>query len=88
MRNILIAAAVCAAGLLAQPAHADPYRWCAVRGEWLGGGSQDCYYWTLAQCRAQIAGLGGFCKPNPYYDGRPVRTPEDYDRRPRRRHRR
>ena len=35
------------------------------------------YYMTLAQCQASVSGLGGFCKPSPWYDGKPVRTPED-----------
>jgi hypothetical protein len=61
-------------------AHADPYRWCAVYGGYRGGGSQSCYFMTLAQCRAQIAGLGGTCRPNPFFDGRPVRTPEERGR--------
>jgi hypothetical protein len=88
MRNTLIAAAVVAAGLLSQPAKADPYRWCAVYGGFRGGGSEKCYFMTLAQCEAQVSGVGGFCRENLFYDGRPVRTPEDYDDRPRRRQRR
>ena len=91
MRNSLIAAAVVAAGLLSQsqPAQADPYRWCAVYGGFRGGGgSESCYFMTLAQCEAQVSGVGGFCRENLFYDGRPVRTPEDYDDRPRRRQRR
>lgn len=75
-------------GPLSQPAHADPYRWCAVYGGFRGGGSQNCYFLTYQQCYAQIQGVGGFCTPNPFYDGKPVRTPEDGDlprrkRRPR-----
>lgn len=59
-------------------AQADPYRWCAVyAGGETGSGGSNCYFLTLEQCRAAISGMGGFCEPNQFYDGRPVRTPED-----------
>ncbi len=60
-------------------AEADPYRWCAVYGAGgdSGGGSSNCYFLTLEQCRLQISGMGGWCEPNQFYDGRPVVTPED-----------
>ena len=78
MRALLAVIGIVALGSTAQ---ADPYRWCAVYGDgFRGGGSQSCYFMTLAQCRAQISGLGGFCRPNPYFDGRPVRTPEERGR--------
>lgn len=63
--------ALIAASALA-PALADPYRWCAQAGK-----KNSCYYVTLDQCRASISGNHGFCNPNPFYDGQPVRTPED-----------
>jgi hypothetical protein len=64
--------------LLAAPlaTHADPYKWCAVYGGY-GGTRESCYYMTVAQCQASVSGVGGFCKPSPWYDGRPVVTPED-----------
>lgn len=66
------------AGLsIAKPSLADPYRWCAVYGGGQDGGSTNCYFVTLEQCRAAISGNGGFCTPNGFYDGRPVTTPED-----------
>ena len=46
---------------LADTARADPYQWCAV----LGGGddlSTGCYYLTLQQCQASVAGNGGFAR--------------------------
>ena len=61
---------------LATPAQADPYKWCAVYGGF-GNTREGCYYVTLAQCQASVSGLGGFCRPSPYYDGKPIRTPED-----------
>ena len=42
-----------------------------------GGGHTSCYFLTFEQCRASISGVGGFCRQNAFYDGRPVRTPED-----------
>jgi hypothetical protein len=55
---------------------ADPYRWCAVFGS-QHGGATSCYSVTLEQCMATVSGVGGFCTPNNFYDGKPVRTPED-----------
>ena len=69
-------AALAIASALATPAHADPYKWCAVYGGF-GNTRESCYYMTLGQCQASVSGLGGFCKPSPWYDGKPVRTPED-----------
>ena len=57
-------------------ARADPYPWCAVYGGF-GNTRESCYYMTIAQCQASVSGLGGWCKPSPWYDGKPVRTPED-----------
>jgi hypothetical protein len=55
----------------ASPAQADPYRWCADFGG-RGGGGTSCYYNSFEQCRLELIGRGGFCRPNPFYDGRPV----------------
>jgi Protein of unknown function (DUF3551) len=49
---------------------ADPYRWCAVYGGRDGGGT-NCGFITLEQCRVTISGMGGFCEPNQFYDGKP-----------------
>jgi hypothetical protein len=49
--------------------HADPYRWCAMYG---ARGATNCYFASLDQCRAALSGMGGFCQPNNFYDGRPV----------------
>jgi hypothetical protein len=83
----LLAALAVAPALAATPVKADPYKWCAVYGGF-GSSREGCYYVTLAQCQATVSGLGGFCKPSPWYDGKPVRTPEDgYAYRPRKKHR-
>ena len=39
--------------------------WCAVYNR-QGGTSENCGYATLNQCRAQVPGLGGWCRPNPF----------------------
>src|SRR6516162_4459029 len=39
--------------------------WCAVYSR-RGGTSENCGYATLNQCRAQVLGLGGWCRPNPF----------------------
>jgi hypothetical protein len=53
----------------ASPAQADPYRWCADFGG--RDGVTSCYYTSFEQCRRELIGRGGFCRPNPFYDGRP-----------------
>ena len=72
MRTLMLVA-----GLLicATVAEADPYRYCAQYGG--RNGAENCGFQTLEQCQAAISGLGGFCRRNQFYDGRPVRTPED-----------
>ena len=49
------------------PAQADPYRWCAQYGGRNGG--TNCYFMTIGQCQAAVSGVGGFCRPNPFYTG-------------------
>jgi hypothetical protein len=74
------------AGFAAAPAQADPYPWCAEYGGGDDGGSTSCYFMTLQQCRESVSGVGGFCRRNLFYDGQPVRTPEDPPPRRRRAH--
>jgi len=50
-------------------AKADPYAWCAEYSGGGLGGSSNCYFKTLDQCQATIAGVGGTCSPNPWYTG-------------------
>jgi hypothetical protein len=51
-------------------AHADPYKWCAVYGGRDGDGGTNCGFVTYKQCLDTISGIGGWCEPNPFYDGR------------------
>jgi hypothetical protein len=55
---------------IANPATADPYKWCAI---YRVGGS-NCGFVTLEQCRATVSGIGGDCQPNQFYTG-PDKTP-------------
>lgn len=59
---------------------ADPYRWCAMYG---ARGATNCYFVSLDQCRAALSGMGGFCQPNNFYDGRPAFAADDGIRRSR-----
>jgi hypothetical protein len=68
----LAVAAGLAASFLAGPASAEPYRWCANYGG-KAGGTTNCGFVTLAQCRATVSGMGGFCAENQFYSG-PGRT--------------
>ena len=66
----LAALTLLAAGAIFDSAKADPYRWCAeLTINW--GGASNCYFMTLEQCRATVSGIGGFCRPNPFYTGAP-----------------
>jgi hypothetical protein len=69
MRGTMFGLVFLSAGTMAQPAHADPYKWCAEYGGSRGGGGTNCYFMTLQQCRAAISGVGGFCRPNTFYTG-------------------
>ncbi len=48
--------------LLVTDADAASNRWCASSPK----RSESCGYATLDQCRAQVLGLGGWCRPNPF----------------------
>ncbi len=71
---VLLMAFAAATDATIDPAHADPYRWCAQYGGFGGGGVESCYYVTIEQCRAAVSGIGGWCRESVWYDGRPVST--------------
>ena len=72
MRIAFAAFALLMVGSMTGPAQADPYKWCAIYGGGGHGGGTNCYFKTLEQCRATVSGMGGFCAPNQFYDGRPT----------------
>lgn len=82
MRIAVAAFILLAAGAINDRAAADPYKWCV---EYPGRGASNCYFLTLEQCQATASGNGGFCRPNGFYDGKPVVTPGDTVPRGRRR---
>ena len=68
--------------LIADPAAADPYKWCA---NYRNGGS-NCGFTTFEQCQATVSGVGGFCGPNQFYTGpdktSAQRSPRQVQRKP------
>lgn len=68
--------------LIADPAAADPYKWCA---NYRNGGS-NCGFTTFEQCQAAVSGVGGVCGPNQFYTGpdktSAQRSPRQVQRKP------
>jgi hypothetical protein len=52
--------------LLAAPAQAQNYPWCAQYGG-SAGSPTNCGFSTYRQCMADISGVGGFCVRNNMY---------------------
>ena len=73
--------------LIADPAAADPYKWCA---NYRNGGN-NCGFTTIEQCRATVSGVGGSCGPNQFYTGpdktSAQRSPKQAQRKPPAEHR-
>jgi len=60
-----------------QPAAAEVvYPWCAHYGGRDMGGAANCGFVTFQQCMATIAGMGGYCAENPFYNPPPRRGRE------------
>jgi hypothetical protein len=75
MKIAIFAAALATAALtMPAPGHAAEYKWCAQYGGRDGGGGRNCGFSTLAQCRATVSGIGGYCEVNPRYAGNQRRT--------------
>jgi len=70
MRRLLAATIIAAVTVVLMPTagNADPYKWCAVYGGDMGG-SSNCGFVTIEQCRATVFGMGGFCELNRFYTG-------------------
>jgi hypothetical protein len=68
----LAAAAISIATVSVETASAqpgNPTRPYCLRDGVNGGGSWDCSYYSMSQCRATASGAGGSCQPNPWYIG-------------------
>ena len=50
--------------LVTEAADAASNAWCATYS--LKGMSDNCTFVTQQQCLAQVWGIGGFCRPNPF----------------------
>ena len=61
------------------PARAADYPWCYI--DQTMSGSTYCAFTTLAQCRANAGGNGGFCVQNPSWHGPPASGPRCNQRR-------
>jgi hypothetical protein len=57
------------------------YPWCAQYAGGPAGGGRNCAFSTVAQCRATISGMGGFCEPNLFYPGSAGDAPRSRRRR-------
>jgi hypothetical protein len=79
--RILIIAACLIGALELRPAQAlwgwRQGPWCAYLGH---SGITDCAYYTFAQCRATVFGVGGYCAPNPNFVA-PAPGPRYYRKR-------
>jgi len=58
----LASASVAMITLMVSDADAASNRWCAYSPK----RSENCGYATPDQCRAQVLGDGGWCRPNPF----------------------
>jgi Protein of unknown function (DUF3551) len=55
-------------------------RYCAV-SQGAGITYEQCSFMSFEECRVEVQGLGGFCRPNPRYVGPALGTREDRPRR-------
>ena len=56
-------------------AQANPQPPAPISG-FRGGGGSNCYFMTLQQCQATISGVGGTCRPNPFFTGNAKEQPK------------
>ena len=64
-------ASLAAVAEFTSPAAAVEYPWC-LQYTGKGGGSRNCGFSNIDQCRASASGTG-FCEPNTFYNGVPER---------------
>jgi hypothetical protein len=63
MRAIVTSISFTALVLIAPDVSAANNRWCAT---YTKPASENCTFATFEQCRAQVSGIGGWCRPNPF----------------------
>ena len=64
---LALAAGISGAAVLATPAQAQNYPWCAQYSGRGMGGAMNCGFSTYGQCMADVSGIGGFCIQNNTY---------------------
>ena len=74
MRIVFASILLLTAAAAFDTAKADPYPWCAeYTGGALGGAEQLLLHDDRAMPRHSVR-VGGYCTPNPFYSGPPVRA--------------
>jgi Protein of unknown function (DUF3551) len=81
MRKFFAVLILLLCGSALDPARANQYRWCALYAGGDDGGGINCYFVTLQQCQWAVSGVGGFCVPSPFANGRPVAAPAQTQRK-------
>ncbi|HET9904049.1 MAG TPA: DUF3551 domain-containing protein [Xanthobacteraceae bacterium] len=79
---VVALAALAAAGCSGPAGAQSDYAYCAYTGG--RNAFENCGYYTLQQCLEAMHGVGGHCRPNPYYVASPRPQDVPYARPPRR----
>jgi Protein of unknown function (DUF3551) len=61
---MVVATAVLMAVVLGTTTARADGAWCA---EYTRGGGTNCGFYTYGQCQATVSGVGGYCRPNPFF---------------------
>jgi hypothetical protein len=64
MRLLIVSAVIVGMPAIVTPLHAQNYPWCS---NFADGAGTNCGFSTLEQCKATIAGSGGYCDQNTLY---------------------
>jgi len=74
MRFLLLILGICVVIVGVETrADAQNYPWCAMLS--MGDQAINCSFFTYAQCRATVSGIGGYCVQNNTYQPLPVMRP-------------
>jgi hypothetical protein len=65
MRWLMGGMALLTLALIAEPAAAQTYPWCAHYGG--RSGAKNCGFVSFQQCQMTVSGVGGHCAQNPFY---------------------
>lgn len=68
MKTLLLTSGLVAATIIvAGPARAQNYPWCAYYAMGDDGGGTNCGFVSYEQCMTTLSGMGGFCMLNNQY---------------------